>query len=98
MTGDHEEEQHLESLGLDRIVFFSDAVIAIAITLLALDIRLPELDEPNGAALRDALWDLRPNYLSYLISFFVIGMYWQVHHRIFREVRRYDERLVWLNL
>jgi len=80
--------------GLDRIVFFSDAVMAIAITLLVVDLRLPELARGLGPALRD-LW---PNYLAYVFSFFVIGNYWLSHHRLFRPIRAYDDRLFWMNL
>ncbi len=88
-----QEEQ--EKLALERIIFFSDAVMAIAITLLAIDIRLPQIP---GEALPAALLDLWPCYLSFAISFLVIGSYWWVHHRAFRTVRRYDEGLIWLNL
>lgn len=92
--GTHEDEQ-----GLERIVFFSDAVFAIAITLLALEIRLPPLTEStDNAALLAALTGLWPRYLSYLISFLAIGMMWMAHHRTFRHLRRYDERLMLLNI
>lgn len=87
-----------EGLSLERIVFFSDAVIAIAITLLAIEIRLPELGHEGGESLLGAITGLWPRYLSFVISFFVIGSYWWVHHRVFRAVRRYDETLIWLNL
>lgn len=87
-----------EGLSLERIVFFSDAVIAIAITLLAIEIRLPDLGHEGGDALLSALSGLWPRYLSFVISFLVIGSYWWVHHRAFRAVRRYDEALIWLNL
>ncbi|HSQ79138.1 MAG TPA: TMEM175 family protein [Candidatus Bathyarchaeia archaeon] len=80
--------------GLERIALFSDAVMAIAITLLVMDLRVPEMSMGLGRALV-ALW---PNYLSYLFSFFIIGSYWLSHHRLFRPIRRYDDRLVLLNL
>jgi TMEM175 potassium channel family protein len=85
--------------GLDRILFFSDAVMAIAITLLVIDLRLPENARGLAAArLGPALLELWPNYLGYLLSFFIIGHYWLSHHRLFRPIRRYDDRLAWLNL
>ncbi|MBN8909418.1 MAG: DUF1211 domain-containing protein, partial [Rhodospirillales bacterium] len=62
-----------EGLSLERIVFFSDAVIAIAITLLAIEIRLPELGHEGGESLLGAITGLWPRYLSFVISFFVIG-------------------------
>lgn len=82
-------------MGLERIIFFSDAVFAIAITLLALEIRLPE--GANGVS-GEALLGLWPKYLSYFISFVTIGSYWISHHRKFRLIERYDTRLMWLNL
>ena len=90
---------HTDETGLERIVFFSDAVMAIAITLLALEIRLPG-NETNlsDAQLLATLGSLWHRYLGYFISFVVIGLYWQSHHRMFRSIRRYDPRLIMLNL
>ncbi len=62
-------EQGQEGLALERIIFFSDAVIAIAITLLAIEIRLPELGGETAAqTLPQALWELWPRYLSFLVA------------------------------
>lgn len=92
-------ESHGDELGFERLVFFSDAVMAIAITLMALEIRLPELDEQVTAAqVSTALATLLPHILVYVLSFLVIGMYWMVHHRLFRAIRQYDTTLMWFNL
>jgi uncharacterized membrane protein len=80
---------------LDRIVFFSDAVFAIAITILVLDIRVP--DGLSPAELPAEVLGLWPKYLSYVVSFLVLAIYWQAHHRVFRPIRGYDGTLVWLN-
>jgi uncharacterized membrane protein len=80
--------------GLNRILLFSDAVMAIAITLLVIDLKVPEVSLGLGRALRE-LW---PNYLGYLLSFFIIGNYWMSHHRLFRPIIRYDDRLMLLSL
>ncbi len=87
-----------EQLGLERIVFFSDAVMAIAITLLAIDLRVPEVD-PGVAAqqLGARLSSIGPHLMTFLISFIVIGIYWISHHRYFGYIRRYDTRLILLN-
>jgi uncharacterized membrane protein len=83
---------------LDRIVFFSDAVFAIAITLLVLDIQVPEIPERLvDERLPERLLDLWPKYLSYVLSFVVILMYWMAHHSTFRAIKRYDKTLIWLN-
>ena len=98
-TYEGDEQSGNDERGLERIIFFSDAVFAIAITLLALDIRLPLLPETaNDGDLLAALASVWPQVLSYCISFLAIGMLWLAHHRTFRYVRRYDERLLLLNL
>lgn len=85
--------------GLGRLINFSDAVIAIAITLLVLEIRLPETTRGlEPAVITGEILMLWPKYLGYLVSFWVIGLYWLAHHRIFGLIRRYDRRLLTLNL
>jgi uncharacterized membrane protein len=98
---DHEIQTHPadKALGLERIVFFSDAVMAIAITLLAIDLKVPELAASAAAAeLPRSLSELGPEFMSFIISFFVIGIYWMSHHRYFRFIERYDGGLIVLNL
>jgi uncharacterized membrane protein len=93
------EKTHTDSLGLERLIFFSDAVFAIAITLLALDIRLPpDTSALSNSELLERLLALGPQYRSYGISFLVIGSFWITHHSRFRFIRRYDSRLLLLNL
>ena len=86
-------------IGLERLIFFSDAVFAIAITLLALDIRLPAGAEmANDGQLFRMLTGLWPKYFAYILSFWVIGLYWISHHRKFLFIERFDTRLLRLNL
>jgi TMEM175 potassium channel family protein len=83
---------------IERTVYFSDAVIAIAITLLALNLEVPEI--PSGSVateLPGRLLELRSQFLSFVISFLVIGNYWMEHHRTFNYIRGYDRRLLLLN-
>ncbi|MFN2291740.1 MAG: TMEM175 family protein [Anaerolineae bacterium] len=88
-----------DELGLERLILFSDAVFAIAITLLALDIRLPAGAESFGnAEMLRQLLGLWPKYLAYLISFLAIGSFWLGHHRRFPFIRRYDGGLLTFNL
>ena len=83
----------------ERIVFFSDAVFAIAITLLVLEIKVPELTGTVSAWQHlQSLLALWPRLLSFAISFGAIGVSWTSHHRIFSYIQRYDRRLIWLNL
>ena len=87
-----------DKAALERTVLFSDAVIAIAITLLVLDIRLPDVPLTDPSALRDALLALWPKYLAYALSFLVVGSFWMGHMQKFRLIRRYDATLAWINL
>jgi TMEM175 potassium channel family protein len=84
---------------LDRLSAFSDGVFAIAITLLVLDITVPNI--PHGLVSKELVSktiDLWPHLLSFAITFAVVGVYWVVHHQMFRYIRRADWALVRLNL
>jgi uncharacterized membrane protein len=80
----------------ERQTLFTDAVIAIAITLLALELPVPE-GETNTELLHSA-WADRPEYMAFLISFVVIYAHWSGHHRMFRYVDGFDTRLGQLNI
>jgi len=97
----HEPEHpdHEGGTDLERIIFFSDAVIAIAITLLVLDIRVGDIPPKlNSAALAAEIGSLVPRIMVYALSFVVVAIYWITHHRIFRYIRRYDAGLIWINI
>src|SRR6185503_11445343 len=85
-------------LSFERVVFFSDAVFAIVITLLVLELKVPHLSEHNEPALRGALIELLPRVAGFVISFLIIGLMWIEHHRIFRYIADYDAGLLWRNL
>ena len=79
-----------------RIEAFSDGVIAVAITLLVLDLRVPQ---PDGAGtLGHRLLELWPNYLAYVISFVAIGIMWLGHHTMLRRLALIDHSVLVLNL
>lgn len=80
-------------MGKDRLEAFSDAVIAIAITLLTL-----QLPVPHGRRLATQLAEAWPAYFAYFVSFAVIGIMWVNHHALLQVVRRADRALLLLNL
>ena len=81
--------------GTERIQFFSDAVFAIAMTLLVLEIRLPDSDTDLSWQAVGALW---PQVFAYALSFAIIGLNWVTHHRKFLVIVRFDEMLMTINL
>ncbi len=93
------EKANQDHLGLERIVFFSDAIFAIAVTLLALELRIPAVEGSlTEVELTQALISIWPKYLGYGIGFMTIGILWMSHHRKFRLIQRYDRNLMWINL
>ncbi len=91
-----DDELEPRAIAAERLTFFADAVIAIAVTLLALDLPVPS-GNTNGEMLRSAL-DHRDGYLAFCISFLVIASHWRGHHRVFRYVTHLDSRLTRLTL
>ena len=92
---DHHDRTEFQ---LERLILFTDAVFAIAITLLVIEIRVPELHHATEADAVQGLLRLIPKFIGFFISFFVIAIYWVAHHRIFRFVRRLSTGLIWINL
>jgi len=87
------------SIELERLVLFSDAVFAIAITLLVLELKVPDRESIRSAGgLAAALFGELPKFAAFFISFAVIGFYWIAHHRMFRHIRRCNGTLLALNL
>jgi uncharacterized membrane protein len=92
---DSESGHYERSHNPERVVFLSDGVVAIIITLLVLEIHVPELH--NGQTLLGALSSIRPSLVAFLISFVVVAIAWAGHRDLFTVIRRTDRVLVWLN-
>ncbi len=75
-----------------RLEAFYDAIIAIIVTVLVL-----ELPQPATASLA-SIWALRTSYFAYLISFLVCANLWQYHHLIYNHVEKINTRIIWLNI
>lgn len=84
----------------ERLEFFSDAVFAIAITLLILEIKVPQTHGAENAltSLAAELLHLYPSYFGYVFSFLMIGIYWVNHHQIFKLYRRSNHVFLLLNI
>jgi uncharacterized membrane protein len=91
-------EPNADGAVLERVIFFSDAVFAIAITLLTLDLRLPDLADKSEHALFLALLNAVPALAAYALSFAVVAAFWIGHIRTFRAVVRTTPVLIALDL
>lgn len=83
---------------LERLTFFSDAVFAIAMTLLVIEVKVPVLHGATDAELGHALLALTPQYIGFFVSFLVLGRFWMIHHRVMGFLRGVDTRLILANL
>lgn len=86
-------------IGKNRIEALSDGIFAIVMTLLILELRVPDL--PAGAAnveVAAALLSLKPKLLSYVVAFVSLGVFWIAHHILYHAVRHADRVLLWLNI
>jgi TMEM175 potassium channel family protein len=97
-TNHREPQAAHESLALERIVFFSDGVIAIALTLLVIGLAIPTIADATDATFVQLLKDLAPRYLAFLFSFAVVALYWLAHHRMFRYIVHWNGGLLRINL
>lgn len=103
-TVKHEDKDLKKEFQVERLVLFSDAVFAIAITLLIIEIKVPEVDLMNfnrhdgEIALLDGLAVLAPRFIGFIVSFIVIAMYWVNHHLLFGLLSDYNKKVIWANL
>lgn len=79
-------------MGKGRLEAFSDAVIAIVLTIMVLELRAPE--GTDWAALRE----LTPTFFSYILSFIFLGIYWNNHHHLWQIATTVNGRILWANL
>src|SRR5438445_1319433 len=97
MKGTRMNTQHVRQTNDDRdtgrIEAFSDGVIAVAITLLILDVHVPNVK----TGLLQALLNQWPTYLGYVASFLVITIFWANHHNMFRHIQQVDYALLLIN-
>ena len=86
-------------LGKNRIEALSDGIFAIVMTLLVLELKVTGLPEnASNVMLAPALFHLWPEFLSYIVSFIGLGIYWVAHHYMYHVIKRSDRTLLWLNI
>lgn len=90
-----QKEQEEKKLELDRLVFFSDAVVAIAITLLALELKVKPAGEHFALSDIAAAWH---KFAAFFLSFIIIAVFWVNHHRFFVYIKAVDSKLMVFNI
>lgn len=85
-------------MNLNRFEAFSDGVFAIAMTLLVIEIKVPDLSQATASTAIDTLTHTAPHILSYITSFLVIGVLWLNHHALFHLLKRVDRIALTINL
>lgn len=95
----HDIFESRKQFQLERLILFSDAVFAIAITLLIIEIKIPHFEgHATQQQLSHALLEKLPEFIGFVISFVVIGQFWTNHHKLFGYITGYTPGLLWLNL
>jgi uncharacterized membrane protein len=94
-------------LSKNRIEALTDGIFAVVMTLLVLDISVPQISSSShsaisnvaaGAELLKRIFDLWPKILSFGISFIILAIYWMAHHRQFHYIKHLDRTLIWINI
>src|SRR5262249_35090055 len=88
----HRRQAGEVAVGKNRLEAFSDGVIAIIITIMVLELKIPH-DAHGLAALRPIV----PNLCSYVVSFVFVGIYWNNHHHMLHATRKINGRVLWAN-
>ena len=81
-----------------RLEAFSDGMFAIILTILVLELHVPELENSSFAAFSAGIIELAPKFFAFLFSFFIIAIFWVNHHAIIHHVHKVDTKLLWLNM
>jgi uncharacterized membrane protein len=85
-------------IGKSRIESFSDGVIAIIITLMILNVKVPDITDMTGGNAWKELAFAFPQLVAYVLSFILLGIYWVNHHHFFHALRETDRNILWWNL
>lgn len=96
----HENQELKKEFQVERLALFSDAVFAIAITLLIIEVKIPQLTKPftDHHLLEIMADEMVAKFIGFIVSFLVISVYWITHHVLFSYLTNYSKKLVWSNL
>ena len=96
MVKSEDSEQYLPTKRLETLV---DGIFAIAMTLLVLGLAVPHINEPlSNTIVQNSFYSITPNLFSFVLSFILLAMFWNRHHRIFNRIKMINSTLMWINV
>ncbi|MEI8094187.1 MAG: TMEM175 family protein [Spirochaetales bacterium] len=84
--------------GKNRLEAFSDGMFAIILTVLVLELKVPQLADSSFPTFLAAMGEIAPKLLSFLFSFFILAIFWVNHHHLVHAIQKVDAKLLWLNM
>lgn len=96
-SSEHEHHDNEILATTSRVEAYSDAIIAIIMTLLIFDLKVPHLTHPTNAELMAELRKVLPNFLTFILSFATLAVVWINHHHFFHPIRGTNRGLLWIN-
>ncbi len=82
-----------------RLETLVDGIFAIAMTLLVLSLAVPQISgHLSNAVVQESIYDLLPNFISLVLSFILLAVFWNIHHRIFKQIKYVNTALLWINV
>jgi uncharacterized membrane protein len=86
-------------MSTSRIETLVDGIFAIAMTILVLNLNIPDINGPlTSVAFQNAVYSIWPDVLSFVLSFVLLGVFWNIHHRTFHQIEKVDKVLLWINM
>jgi uncharacterized membrane protein len=94
-----ESESFSQYMDTKRLETLVDGIFAIAMTLLVLGLAVPVIRPPiTNAGVETALISIIPNFISLVVSFILLAVFWKIHHRIFKQINKMNGTLLWINV
>jgi len=96
MSESYTFSQYMDTKRLETLV---DGIFAIAMTLLVLGLAVPQINGPlSNEVVTNAIFNLIPNFISLVVSFLLLAIFWKIHHRIFKQINLMNGTLLWINV
>lgn len=98
MAGERKKSENTSGMHPSRVVSLSDGVFAIAMTILILNLNIPDSTPHDTQSLLDAFSGMTSNLMNFALAFLLLGTFWISHYRKYHVIRRTDDTMIWLNI